>query len=70
MAALAATWPKEAWTYIGSANNWAGMAVDRARGIVYVPTANATLFVSGTAVKQDVTLLGAPGVASAQIVPA
>jgi hypothetical protein len=33
-------------------------------GIVYVPTANATLFVSGTAIKQDVTLLGAPGTAS------
>src|SRR5438094_2039306 len=34
-------------------------------GIVYVPTANATLFVSGTAVKQDLTLLGVPGSASA-----
>jgi hypothetical protein len=30
-------------------------------GIIYVPTANATLLVSGTAVKQDVTLLGVPG---------
>src|ERR1019366_3441944 len=35
------TWPKDAWTYIGSANNWAGMAVDRKRGIVYVPTGSA-----------------------------
>ncbi len=33
-------------------------------GIIYVPTANATLLVSGTAVKQDVTLLGVPGTAS------
>jgi hypothetical protein len=33
-------------------------------GIVYVPTATATLMVSGTAVKQDVTLLGVPGTAS------
>jgi hypothetical protein len=33
-------------------------------GIIYVPTANATLFVSGTAIKQDVTLLGVPGSAS------
>src|SRR4029077_98813 len=33
-------------------------------GIVYVPTANATLFVSGTPIKQDVTLLGVPGTAS------
>jgi quinoprotein glucose dehydrogenase len=35
------TWPKDAWTYTGSANNWAGMAVDRERGIVYVPTGSA-----------------------------
>lgn len=35
------TWPKEAWTYTGSANNWAGMAVDETRGIVFVPTGSA-----------------------------
>jgi quinoprotein glucose dehydrogenase len=35
------TWPKEAWKYTGSANNWAGMAVDERRGIVYVPTGSA-----------------------------
>jgi len=35
------TWPKDAWRYIGSANNWAGMAVDERRGIVYVPTGSA-----------------------------
>src|SRR5208337_1143468 len=35
------TWPKDAWTYSGAANNWAGMAVDRKRGIVYVPTGSA-----------------------------
>src|SRR4051794_9574879 len=35
------TWPKEAWTYTGAANNWAGMAVDEKRGIVYVPTGSA-----------------------------
>ena len=35
------TWPKDAWTYIGSANNWAGMAVDQKRGIVYAPTGSA-----------------------------
>ena len=34
-------WQKDAWTYIGSANNWAGMAVDRKRGIVYAPTGSA-----------------------------
>jgi quinoprotein glucose dehydrogenase len=35
------TWPKDAWTYSGAANNWAGMAVDTQRGIVYVPTGSA-----------------------------
>jgi quinoprotein glucose dehydrogenase len=33
------TWPDStAWKRLGSANNWAGMAVDEKRGIVYVPT--------------------------------
>ncbi|MGD0498843.1 MAG: PQQ-binding-like beta-propeller repeat protein [Bryobacteraceae bacterium] len=32
------TWPKDAWTYTGAANNWTGMALDEKRGIVYVPT--------------------------------
>jgi len=35
------TWPKTAWTYSGSANNWAGMSVDLKRGIVFVPTGSA-----------------------------
>ena len=35
------TWPKEAWRSIGAANNWAGMSVDLARGILYVPTGSA-----------------------------
>ncbi|MGB2644673.1 MAG: PQQ-binding-like beta-propeller repeat protein [Candidatus Acidiferrum sp.] len=35
------TWPKNAWKYSGAANNWAGMAVDAKRGIVYVPTGSA-----------------------------
>jgi quinoprotein glucose dehydrogenase len=35
------TWPKDAWKYSGAANNWAGMAVDPQRGIVYVPTGSA-----------------------------
>jgi quinoprotein glucose dehydrogenase len=35
------TWPKEAWKYTGGANNWAGMALDERRGIVYVPTGSA-----------------------------
>ena len=36
------TWPKKAWTYSGGANNWAGMAVDVKRGLVYVPTGSAS----------------------------
>jgi quinoprotein glucose dehydrogenase len=33
------TWPdKDAWRKLGGANNWAGMALDEKRGIVYVPT--------------------------------
>jgi len=35
------TWPKDAWTWSGAANNWAGFAVDQARGIVYAPTGSA-----------------------------
>jgi quinoprotein glucose dehydrogenase len=37
----ASTWPKDAWRSAGAANNWAGMALDEARGIVYVPTGSA-----------------------------
>ncbi len=37
------TFPKDAYlnTYPGAANNWAGMAVDKKRGIVFVPTGSA-----------------------------
>ena len=35
------TWPKDAWKTSGAANNWAGMVLDGARGIVYVPTGSA-----------------------------
>ncbi len=35
------TWPKDGWTHTAAAGNWAGMAVDPERGIVYVPTASA-----------------------------
>ena len=36
------TWSKDSWTYNGGANNWTGMALDEARGIVYVPTGSAS----------------------------
>jgi quinoprotein glucose dehydrogenase len=37
------TFPKDAYknTYTGAANNWAGMSVDKKRGIIYVPTGSA-----------------------------
>jgi quinoprotein glucose dehydrogenase len=35
------TWPKDAWKESGGANNWPGMAVDAARGVVFVPTGSA-----------------------------
>ena len=35
------TWPADAWKYSGGANNWAGMALDEERGIVFVPTGSA-----------------------------
>lgn len=35
------TWPPDAWTFMGGANCWAGMAVDEARGIVFAPTGSA-----------------------------
>ena len=37
------TWPPEAWKTAGAANNWAGMALDAARGIVYAPTGSAVM---------------------------
>ncbi len=36
------TWPAGAWQTAGGANSWAGITVDTARGIVYVPTGSAT----------------------------
>jgi quinoprotein glucose dehydrogenase len=35
------TWPKDAWKSSGAANNWAGMALDPQRGIVFVPLGSA-----------------------------
>lgn len=35
------TWSRDPRAVSGAGNNWAGMALDRARGIVYVPTGSA-----------------------------
>ena len=32
------TWPRDAWKSAHGANNWAGMALDGERGLVFVPT--------------------------------
>lgn len=34
------TWPKDAWKSAGGANAWSGMALDEARGMLFVPTAS------------------------------
>jgi quinoprotein glucose dehydrogenase len=36
------TWPADAWQRVGGANSWAGITVDEARGIAFVPTGSAT----------------------------
>jgi quinoprotein glucose dehydrogenase len=48
------TWPADAWKTSGAANNWAGMSLDTARGIVYVPTGSAAFdFYGGDRVGDD-----------------
>ena len=36
------TWPEDAWTYTGGANNWGGMSLDVKRGMVFVPLGSPT----------------------------
>ncbi|MEK6479759.1 PQQ-binding-like beta-propeller repeat protein [Catalinimonas sp. 4WD22] len=36
------TWPEDAWTYTGGANNWGGMSLDIERGMVFVPLGSPT----------------------------
>src|SRR5690606_35090738 len=36
------TWPEDAWKHVGGANNWGGMSLDIARGIVYAPLGSPT----------------------------
>ncbi len=48
------TWPPNAWKTAGAANNWAGMTLDAARGIVYVPTGSAVFdFYGGDRIGND-----------------
>jgi len=32
------SWPPDAWKTAGGANSWSGLSLDKARGLVYVPT--------------------------------
>jgi quinoprotein glucose dehydrogenase len=36
------TWPADAWKRVGGVNNWAGMAIDEARGLLFCPVGSAT----------------------------
>ncbi|MBM3736148.1 MAG: pyrroloquinoline quinone-dependent dehydrogenase, partial [Acidobacteria bacterium] len=36
------TWPPDSWKKAGGANNWGGMSVDEARGLVFVSTGSPT----------------------------
>ncbi|MGB6975076.1 MAG: c-type cytochrome [Terracidiphilus sp.] len=48
------TWPPDAWKTAGAANNWAGMALDEKRGIVYAPTGSAVMdFYGGDRIGND-----------------
>src|SRR5262249_59500377 len=42
------TWPKDAWTYIGAANDWAGLSLDVRRGLLFVPTGSAAYDFNGS----------------------
>ena len=37
-----ASWASDSWQHNGGANNWAGMALDERRGIVFVPTGSGS----------------------------
>ncbi len=48
------TWPEDAWERTGGANAWAGLSLDEARGVVYVPTGSAAYdFYGGDRIGQN-----------------
>ncbi len=48
------TWPPDAWNYVGGANCWAGMSVDKKRGMLFVPTGSASFdFWGGNRIGKD-----------------
>jgi quinoprotein glucose dehydrogenase len=42
------SWPPDAWKTIGAANDWAGLSLDAARGLVFVPTGSAAYDFNGS----------------------
>lgn len=36
------TWPADAWKYVGGANNWGGLSLDKDRGMVFFATGSPT----------------------------
>jgi quinoprotein glucose dehydrogenase len=36
------TWPKDAWKYVGGVNDWAGMSLDKKRGMVFLALGSPT----------------------------
>lgn len=36
------TWPRDAWTYAGGANAWAGLSLDEGRGLVFAATGSTS----------------------------
>lgn len=36
------TWPADAYKYVGGANSWSGMSLDKERGMVFIPTGSAS----------------------------
>jgi len=36
------TWPPDAWAYLGGANSWSGVSLDRGRGMVFFGTGSAS----------------------------
>lgn len=48
------TWPKDAYTFMGGANNWGGMVLDDKRGVVYLGTGSPSVdFYGGSRAGQN-----------------
>jgi quinoprotein glucose dehydrogenase len=49
------TWPRDAWKYVGGVNNWAGMSLDKKRGMVFLALGSPSYdFYGGDRIGQNV----------------